>query len=164
MGDSIVEARENALSKAPPDGCGTGDDDGLRGGDVTVRVTSRRYETFYDCYDCSGVITSENVFPDTVSELTMPYEDYLTATQDCSGVTNDCNTSCAMRTAGGRVWNGPGWDGVLNCEAGGLPNSGQNFICPNDARSPCNAYQRADLRVYQNGGIFHDQWTVRAAD
>lgn len=123
---------------------------------VNIESRSRLYNNTYDCYDCSGVRTNQTIGNDTVSVTSMTLADYQTAYLDCSNLSNACETSCLWKTAGGKVWHAGGWINVVNCDLAGQPDSGQNFICPNNVSQPCNAFENESLRYYDSSGRLHD--------
>lgn len=123
---------------------------------VAIEVFSELYQNTYDCIDCTGTQLSQTISSQFTSRVETTEADYETAYIDCSNLDDDCETSCIVRTAAGKAWHLAGWDGVTNCDAAGAPDSGQNFICPNNVSQPCNAYNRPDLRYYSNSGRLYD--------
>lgn len=121
-----------------------------------IESTSRPYDNTYDCLDCSGTLTNQTVGGLTTNTFDVTEADYATAYIDCSNLSNSCESACLVKTASGKSWHLAGWDNVTNCEPAGTPDSGQNFICPNNVTNPCNAYNRPDLRWYSSSGRLFD--------
>ena len=122
---------------------------------VNIETTSRVYNNTYDCFDCSGGLTNQSIGGDTTNVTSTTVADYETAYIDCTG-NNACESSCLWRTNNNVLWRDAGWINVVNCDAAGTPDSGQNFICPDNVSQPCNAFENQSLRYYSGSGRLYD--------
>lgn len=115
---------------------------------VTVTVQSQRTDRTFDCIDCSGTLLSVSLDEPITTTTVLSYSDWQTRTINCSIINDDCETACQWRTAGGKVWSTGGYGVVTNCNNAGPDAS--SFTCPSNVNTPCNAYNRPDLRYYSD--------------